>query len=108
MKRKLQLATAVKCKGLYHYYNGDIIAGPNPYLKGDCAGLVGDCSRIIDNASNIYGDCTYLFGAVTYLSGCVTSVHGKATSVHGDLDDCEITDKDREGFIMIKDLIEPT
>lgn len=108
MKKKLQILGKARYEGLYHYYNGDTIAGPNPYLKGDCTDLIGDCSRIVGDATNIYGDCSFLHGDITHLTGDVTSIHGRATGICGNLDACGITDKNREEFIMITDLIEHT
>lgn len=62
---------------LYHYLNGKKLDGKNTNMSGNCSRLSGDCS-------GLSGDCSNL---------------------RGDLDDCDITQEDREKGINIEDLI---
>ena len=55
------------------------------FLAGDFSGLRGVCTGLI-------GDCT--------------GVDGDCTNYAGDLDECEITEEDREYRIRISDLVE--
>jgi|GEM_PF-2599469 len=88
MKRKLKKTH----KDLYYYSDEEKIIGKNPKMNGDCSGLRGDCTYLS-------GNCTGLRGVCTYLSG-------DCTGIRGDLDDCEITDEEREKGININDLID--
>ena len=66
--------------GLYHLINGEREAGPNPLLRGKCTGgLRGDCS-------GLWGDLSGLWG---------------------NLEDCEISDGERQAGIAIRELVAP-
>lgn len=73
-----------KTKEPYHYKDGIRVEGKNNLMSGDCSNLSGDCS-------GLSGDCTGLRGNCTCLSG--------------NLNDCEITDEEREKGINIEELI---
>ena len=66
-----------KQKELYHYVNGGKIDGVHDNITGD--------------TSNISGDVSNISGDVSYISG--------------DLDDCDITEEEREKGINVKDLV---
>jgi len=64
---------------LYYMENGKIFDGKNPNMRGDCTGLSGDCSGLRGNCSGLSGD----------------------------LDECEITDEERQGGVDIQRLVNP-
>jgi hypothetical protein len=63
----------------------------NKNLKGDCSGLYGDCTWLKGYCTRLTGDCSWLYGDCTWLKG--------------NLDECEITEKDREKGIDISELV---
>lgn len=69
---------------LYHYNNGNRVDGKNDDMTGDCTGLIGDCTGLEGNCTGLEGNCTGLWG---------------------NLDDCEITDDERDNGIDIQDLV---
>ena len=88
MKKALQIVK----KELYYYdENGKKILGVHESLKGDFTYLK--------------GDCTYLKGDCTYLKGDCTGLRGDCTGLRGDLDNCKITEEERENGIKIWDLV---
>ena len=89
MKRKLSRVNSVLMA--YYYKDGVKMNGFHSDISGDVSGLSG-------NASGLRGDVTYLRGDVTYLRGDVTGLSG-------DLDECEITDSEREIGVLISDLV---
>ena len=109
MKKLLEITI----KNLYHYNkNGKKIDGKNDLMRGNCSGLSGDCSGLSGNCSGLSGDCSGLSGDCSGLSGNCSGLSGdcsgligNCTGLRGDLDDCEITDKEREKGIIVDDLI---
>lgn len=63
---------------LFYNERGARRPGPNPNMTGYCSGLWGDCS-------GLWGDCS---------------------KICGNLDECDLTDGDRQRGVHIKDLIE--
>ena len=63
---------------------GDKHEGCPSWLRGDVSGLRGDVSGIYGNVSGIYGN---------------------VSGLRGDVDDCSITDKERQNGIDVKDLV---
>ena len=101
MKKELTRTT----NNLY-YYKGEVrVDGKNPDMYRDCTDLSGDCSGLSGNCSGLSGDCSGLYGDCTGLSGNCSGLYGDCTGLRGDLDDCEITDEDREKGVDIKELI---
>ena len=54
--------------------------------------------------SDVWGNLTGVSGDLTNVRGKLTSVSGNLTNVLGDLDDCEITQSDRDRGIDIREL----
>ena len=69
---------------LWHYEKETKKDGKHSGLSGHCTGLSGDCSSLFGNCSGLFGNCTHL---------------------SGDLDDCKITEKEREKGVPITLLI---
>jgi len=87
MKKELTRTT----NNLY-YYKGEVrVDGKNPDMYRDCTDLIGDCTDLSGDCSGLSGNCSGLYG--------------DCTGLRGDLDDCEITDEDREKGVDIKELI---
>ena len=83
MKKKL------KPIPLYHWVDGNPVAGPNPHMAGRInIGLYGDCS-------NLRGDCSGIFGNCSSIAGDATGIWGNVTPLCGDLDLCELTPEER-------------
>jgi hypothetical protein len=94
MKRMLS-----KKSKLYHYENGERVAGANRNMWGDCSGLWEDCT-------GLYGACWKgLVGNCTDLKGDCSGLWGDCTGVVGDLDKCKIILEDRQAGINIRDLV---
>jgi len=55
--------------------------------------------------SGLYGDINGLYGDIGGLYGNISGLYGNATNIAGNLDNCDISDKDREKGINIEDLI---
>ena len=68
-------------KKLYHYKDGIKIIGPNLSMSGSYSGLWGNCSGLRGDCSWLWGDCSRL---------------------RLDLDDCEISNVNREVGIDIE------
>ena len=90
---------------LFHYIDGEKRYGLHLWLRGDCSGLRGDCSGLTGDCTNLRGDCSGIFGDCSSLTGNCTGLKGYCTGVFGNLDECELTDEDRQKRINIKDLI---
>jgi hypothetical protein len=97
-----------KLAGLYHYKDGQRLAGPNPDMVGDCSGLRGDCTGLVGVCTGLVGDCSRLVGVCTGLIGDCSGLDGVCSGLVGDLDACEITDEDRRHGVAIEDLVKPT
>jgi hypothetical protein len=98
---------------LYHVVSGQEIEGKKPNLNGDCSWMRGNCSWLLGDCSGLRGDCTGLIGDCTGLIGDCTMLRGDCTGLRGDcswlsgnIDDCDISDDERENGIDITDLIE--
>lgn len=72
---------------LYYVSYGKRVYGPNPNMRGVVTGLR---------------------GIVTGLSGDCSGLSGDCSGLRGNLDDCELTDEDRENGIDLADLVERT
>jgi len=83
---------------LWHYEKETKKDGKHSGLSGDCSGLFGDCT-------GLSGDCTCLSGHCTGLSGNCTGLFGNCSGLFGALDDCKITEKEREKGVPITLLI---
>ena len=101
MKKALSRVTTK----LYHY-KGDIkVDGTNGEMIGNCTGLYGNCSGLSGDCSGLSGNCTGLSGDCTRLNGNCSGLRGNFTGLSGDLDECDITDEDREKGIDIDELV---
>ena len=67
--------------------------------------IKGDISEIWGNISGLWGNIGELWGNINGLRGNISGLLGDATNISGDIDDCELTDKDREKGININDLV---
>jgi len=76
---------------VYYYKNGIKKEGVHKGISGNVSGIRGDVSDIRGDVSGIYGNVSGIYG---YVSG-----------IYGNIDECEITDEEREKGIDIKDLI---
>ena len=80
-----------KITGLYHFVDGVRIAGAPSGLKGYVSGLE--------------GDVTGLKGYVSGLEGDVTGLKGDVTGLKGDVDECGLSDEERESGVDVSTLI---
>ena len=80
-----------KTSPLYHVINGSWVEGPHSGLRGDCSGLRGDCSDLSGSCSGLRGDCSDL--------------RGDCSGLWGDLDECEITEEERDTGIDVEELV---
>ena len=64
-----------------------------------------DSERIEGVPKDITGDLSGVRGNLSGISGDLTNVTGNLSGVRGDLDDCYITDEEREKGIDINELI---
>ena len=76
-----------------------ITGTPSPDLRGDVSNLSGDVSSLYGNVSNLSGN-------VSYLRGDVSGLRGNCTNFEGDIDECGLTDEEREKGVDINDLTE--
>ena len=67
-------------------------------IKGNASGIYGDVSNIKGNASGIYGD-------VSNIKGYVSGIIGDVSGIIGDIDECELSEQDRQNEVNIQDLI---
>jgi hypothetical protein len=88
MIKKLKIESSIK--ELYHYKNNIKKSGANEKMIGNCPNLYGDCT-------GIYGECCYFWHTESY---------GYIKYISGNLDECNITDEERNKGINIQDLIE--
>ena len=58
------------------------------------------------NTIHHYKDGVRIEGAHSGIRGDVSDIRGNVSGIRGNLDDCEITDADREKGININDLVE--
>jgi len=76
---------------LYHYKDSVKIEGVHSDISGNVNGIRGVVSNIRGDVNDIWGD--------------VSDISGNVTGIYGNLDDCEITDEERERGIDIRELI---
>jgi|SRR3990170_4765836 len=104
MKKLLQKITTTE---LYFRKNGvkQVVDGRNKDtypsgLTGDISELTGDISELTGNiSSRLTGNIS------SRLTGNISGVYGDATNISGDLDECKITEEEREKGINIEDLV---
>ena len=110
MKKLLQKITTTE---LYFRKNGvkQVVDGRNKDtypsgLTGDISGLTGDISGLTGDISGLTGNISELTGNISSrLTGNISGVYGDATNISGDLDECKITEEEREKGINIEDLV---
>ena len=85
-------------RSIYHYKDGVRVDGAPKSVSGDLTGIRGNLTYVSGNLTDIRGD-------LTGVRGDLTGVQGDLTYVRGNLDGCEITAKEREHGIDVKDLI---
>jgi len=118
MKKLLQKITTTE---LYFRKNGvkQVVDGRNKdtypsgltgdisELTGDISGLTGNISELTGNiSSRLTGNISELTGNISSrLTGNISGVYGDATNISGDLDECKITEEEREKGINIEDLV---
>ena len=94
-------------------YPNNISGTINSNLCGNIKGLRGDISGIYGKIIAFYGtiDGSYiddiggLRGDVSDLYGDISGIYGDCIGIKGNLDECEITEKDREKTININSLV---
>ena|SRR3990167_3524776 len=96
MKKLLQKITTTE---LYFRKNGvkQVVDGRNKDTYP--SGLTGDISELTGDISELTGNIS------SRLTGNISGVYGDATNISGDLDECKITEEEREKGINIEDLV---
>ena len=61
--------------------------------------------KLIMIKPKLYGDYSNIYGDCSGLRGDCTGLMGDCSGVTGNLDECELTDEERETDINIRDLI---
>ncbi|MFA6097587.1 MAG: hypothetical protein WC788_08265 [Candidatus Paceibacterota bacterium] len=64
-----------------------------------------DDKKIVGAHSNLSGDVSGICGDVIDIYGNVSGIRGNVGGICGDVDDCEITEEDRNRGINISELI---
>ena len=85
------------------------MSGVSGYLSGvsgDISGVRGDLSGVSGDLSGVSGNLSGVRGNLSGVRGDLSGVSGYLSGVRGNLDDCEITDADRERGVQIADLID--
>jgi len=80
MKKALKKKTSV----IYHYKDGVRVDGAPDTVSGNLSGIHGN---------------------LTYIRGDLTGIRGDLTGIRGNIDDCELTDEDRERGVDISELV---
>ena len=133
MKRNLKkLKSAVILQGLMGEMSPGLMGEISLELWGDITGIWGNVSPGLTGkiSSELWGDITELWGEVSPglmgnvtrligeispelwgkispgLQGDVTGIGGNVTGIIGDINECELTDKEREKGIDIAQLVE--
>ena len=75
----------------------------NRNLRPDITGSIS--SNVHGSLTGVSGSLDGVSGSLDGVSGSLTGVHGCLDGVSGNIDDCEITDTERENGINIDDLI---
>jgi len=94
MLRKLSKSNATT----WYYKDGARVLGHPPGVFGNLTGVRGNLTGVRGELSGVWGD-------LSGVSGELTGVSGELTGVRGYLDDCEITQSDRDRGIDISELI---
>ena len=94
MNKLLKKQPAEELTGMHDKITGT----PCPDLYGDVRGLRGDVSGLL-------GDVSGLYGKVSGLRGNVSGLRGKCTNIEGNIDECGLTDEEREKNVDINDLV---
>ena len=81
------------------------IYGDMTGIRGDVTGIRGDVTGISGDVTGISGDMTGIRGDVTGISGDMTGIRGNVTGIIGNIDECEISNQERQDGINIKELI---
>ena len=76
-------------------------------LHGDVSDLHGDVSDLSGYVSDLQGYVSGLQGDVTFLWGDASGLWGDASGLRGDVDDCDISQAERDARIDVKSLILP-
>ena len=87
---------------------GDLseLTGDISGLTGNLGGLYGDISSgLTGNLGGLYGNISELTGDLSELTGDLSGLSGNCTNIVGDLNDCKLTEEDREKGVDIRDLI---
>ena len=103
MKKLLQKITTTE---LYFRKNGvkQVVDGRNKDTYP--SGLTGNISELTGDISGLTGNISELTGNISSrLTGNISGVYGDATNISGDLDECKITEEEREKGINIEDLV---
>ena len=77
---------------IYHIVNGQRVEGVHSGIWGDVSGISGNVWGISGDASGI--------------SGNVSGIRGDVSGIWGNLDECELTDEEREQGVQIEDLLQ--
>ena len=104
MKKALKKSTIQK---LFFYHNG-IKKIINPQDKSSCSpDLTVNISGLYGKISpDLYGNISPgLTGNISDLTGNISGLYGNCTNIEGDIDNCKLTDKEREKGVNIEDLI---
>ena len=94
-------------KDLYYFLGGQkqIIDRADP--KTHPSELTGNISNeLTGNISGLAGDISGLHGDISGLHGDISGLYGDCSGIMGNIDNCEITDEEREKGVNIQDLIE--
>ena len=74
-------------------------------VSGSLTGVSGSLTGVHGSLTGVSGSLDGVSGSLDGVSGSLTGVHGCLDGVSGNIDDCEITDTERENGINIDDLI---
>ncbi|MDL2315469.1 hypothetical protein LJC59_00100 [Desulfovibrio sp. OttesenSCG-928-A18] len=89
----------IKKEELYHFVDGERIAG-------NCSGLEGNCSGLEGNCSGLRGDCSGLRGDCSGLEGNCSGLEGNCSGLRGNCSDSDLTSLEREAGIGISLLVQ--
>lgn len=65
----------------------------------------GPRAEIRGRIGKVWGDCSRLTGDVSGLKGNVTGIIGDASGVRGDIEECNLTQAERDTGVQIESLI---
>jgi len=93
----LQKLNKQKCS-CWYFVEGNKLFGIHSDLRGNVTGLSG-------YVTGLSGDVTGLRGNVTGLSGYVSGLSGDVTGLSGNVNECKLSDNDRDAGIDIQKLV---